>query len=285
MRTLVAGLLALSLGGLALAQDDKKKPEGQTQAERLKAVQKEVTDSLSVALKAQTNLQKVQKDKDADADAKKAAQEEFQKAVAAYQKARQTAGEKAIEIAKADPKTEAAADALAWGVGNATPGQRKEIVGLIREHHLGSAKIGPLVQSMAMAAATDKDAREFIEEVVEKNPHKDIKAGALYGLGLAIKRQAAPYDGPAPKNLDELVQKADAYLTRVVKEFGDVAPAGRKTTYAEMAKAQLAGLKNIALLQIGKVAPDILGEDADGKPFKLSDYRGKVVVLDFWGHW
>lgn len=38
-------------------------------------------------------------------------------------------------------------------------------------------------------------------------------------------------------------------------------------------------------LQIGMVAPDIEGEDLDGVPFKLSDYRGKVVVLDFWGDW
>jgi hypothetical protein len=32
-------------------------------------------------------------------------------------------------------------------------------------------------------------------------------------------------------------------------------------------------------------APEISGADIDGKPFKLSDYRGKVVVLDFWGNW
>ena len=31
--------------------------------------------------------------------------------------------------------------------------------------------------------------------------------------------------------------------------------------------------------------PDIRGEDMDGVPFALSDYRGKVVVLDFWGFW
>ena len=36
---------------------------------------------------------------------------------------------------------------------------------------------------------------------------------------------------------------------------------------------------------IGKIAPDIEGEDIDGVAFKLSDYRGKVVVLDFWGDW
>jgi cytochrome oxidase Cu insertion factor (SCO1/SenC/PrrC family) len=31
-----------------------------------------------------------------------------------------------------------------------------------------------------------------------------------------------------------------------------------------------------------KTAPDIAGVDADGKTFHLSDYRGKVVLLDFW---
>ena len=38
-------------------------------------------------------------------------------------------------------------------------------------------------------------------------------------------------------------------------------------------------------LQIGMEAPDIVGEDIDGTEFRLSDYRGKVVVLDFWGDW
>jgi peroxiredoxin len=37
-------------------------------------------------------------------------------------------------------------------------------------------------------------------------------------------------------------------------------------------------------LAVGKQAPDIEGQDQDGKQFKLSDYRGKVVLLDFWSH-
>jgi hypothetical protein len=40
-----------------------------------------------------------------------------------------------------------------------------------------------------------------------------------------------------------------------------------------------------ANLQVGQLAPDIVGSDFDGVAFKLSDYRGKVVVLDFWGDW
>lgn len=35
----------------------------------------------------------------------------------------------------------------------------------------------------------------------------------------------------------------------------------------------------------GKLAPDIAGTDIDGVAFKLSDYRGKVIMLDFWGSW
>jgi thiol-disulfide isomerase/thioredoxin len=35
----------------------------------------------------------------------------------------------------------------------------------------------------------------------------------------------------------------------------------------------------------GNRAPEIVGKDLDGKAMKLSDYRGKVVLLDFWAYW
>ena len=53
-------------------------------------------------------------------------------------------------------------------------------------------------------------------------------------------------------------------------------------TVAAKAQAELFEFRH---LFVGKEAPDIEGEDQDGKRFKLSDYRGKVVLIDFWSEY
>ena len=56
----------------------------------------------------------------------------------------------------------------------------------------------------------------------------------------------------------------------------------RKKTLGESAQDELFEMRELAF---GKTAPEIAGEDVDGQPLKLSDYRGKVVVLTFWASW
>jgi thiol-disulfide isomerase/thioredoxin len=56
----------------------------------------------------------------------------------------------------------------------------------------------------------------------------------------------------------------------------------RKRTLGQEAEARLDEIESLA---VGKAAPEIVGVDLDGVSRKLSDYRGKVVVLVFWGSW
>jgi len=56
---------------------------------------------------------------------------------------------------------------------------------------------------------------------------------------------------------------------------------GRSLTLKPLAEK----LADRASLDPGSVAPEFSFTDINGKPHRLSDYRGKVVLLDFWGIW
>jgi thiol-disulfide isomerase/thioredoxin len=58
------------------------------------------------------------------------------------------------------------------------------------------------------------------------------------------------------------------------------ASLAHKSTLGKEAADKLDVMVNFA---VGKPAPEIEGVDMDGKPLRLSDYKGKVVVLAFWG--
>jgi peroxiredoxin len=78
-------------------------------------------------------------------------------------------------------------------------------------------------------------------------------------------------------------------------QFGSLSPSQESRVLAhldQLAKsapdlaAVLPGVRRlITSLTIGKTAPEIAGVDLDGRPMRLSDSRGKVVVLTFTGEW
>ena len=104
-----------------------------------------------------------------------------------------------------------------------------------------------------------------------------MQAQACFGLAQSLKGRGEQEEG---KKGAELTKEAETYFDRVIDKFADV--KRNDDTLGDMAKRELFELRNLA---IGKVVPDIEGIDADGKKFKLSDYRGKVVLLDFWAKW
>ncbi|HKA18436.1 MAG TPA: TlpA disulfide reductase family protein [Blastocatellia bacterium] len=56
---------------------------------------------------------------------------------------------------------------------------------------------------------------------------------------------------------------------------------GRSLTLKPLAEK----LPDRASLDLGSATPEFSFTDINGKPRRLSDYRGKVVLLDFWGVW
>jgi hypothetical protein len=109
-------------------------------------------------------------------------------------------------------------------------------------------------------------AEKHLRKLLEKNPSEAVKNEAAYGLAVVLK------------NKDEASQpEAEKLLTSIIEN-----KSAADKNMAERAKSDLEDMK---VHGIGKSVPDIVGADLDGKEFKLSDYKGKVVLLDFWGFW
>ena len=70
-----------------------------------------------------------------------------------------------------------------------------------------------------------------------------------------------------------LIHYADVPNTISAPHFRDIAKLGDKASKS---------LHALEHLSIGAQAPDIVGQDFDGHPLNLKDYRGRVVVLSFW---
>jgi len=61
--------------------------------------------------------------------------------------------------------------------------------------------------------------------------------------------------------------------------------AGDFNNYVAGIEQRIAVRKANASLEVGQVAPDIDLPSPQGKNYKLSDLKGKVVLLDFWASW
>jgi peroxiredoxin len=54
---------------------------------------------------------------------------------------------------------------------------------------------------------------------------------------------------------------------------------------SEMGKPLQQQIKAAKVFAIGQQAPEFTQNDVDGKPVRLSDFKGKYVLLDFWASW
>ena len=198
----------------------------------------------------------------------------------------------AVELARADPKSDTAFAALEWVL--TTPrayyvGAGKPALELATGHYAADPRIGKAVAWVEKyfpigAGAPSDEAAAFIQAVAKKNPDRTVRGQAVMGLAHRAGDQFAAAEYEKSPDVEALAAEAEKAFEAVLKDYGDcprliVDNAG---TLGEQAKQELYELRH---LRVGKVAPEIEGEDLDGVKFKLSDYRGKVVVVNFWGNW
>lgn len=170
-------------------------------------------------------------------------------------------------------------------------------VALLRRFHLQSDGLGPVIDRMRHAYLLEFAG--FLRDVMRRNPHREMQALACLALarfqndrlGMAqlaeyrpqlIERYGVVFGADY---LPELIRVPRVERERRIEdlferatEYEDVrTPTG--DSVAEQASRELFGLRH---LTVGKLAPEIEGRDQDGLRFKLSDYRGKVVLLYFW---
>lgn len=178
-----------------------------------------------------------------------------------------------LKRAEKDAKEAGSADLIAWAAtrGSYLPGGEKAAQMLLEkypDHSAVSQVLNALGRNYSPAA--EKTLRKFAESSTKEN----VKAAATLALAKMLATRVDSL-GDNPSEADKVTAEAEKQFKAAIDLYKD---------NAAQKKAAESGLKALAI-RPGKEAPDIKGPDLDGKDFKLSDYRGKVVLLDFWGHW
>jgi hypothetical protein len=266
MRCLMLGALAMLVCTPALwAQNPPKdkpppvKPAGA--AEQYQAL-------LQDFQKAEQEFTKAYRDAKTDDDRQKVIKEKYP--------ALQKFPARFLELAQKNPKDPVALDAVLWVLLNTEGGPEVgKAMDLLVQNHLTNPKLLPLCQQLAQAPLNVGE--KVLRGVLDKNPSRELKGQAGLSLALALKNQS---EQEPSANSKKQAEEAEKLLDDVVTKYGDIKT--ERGTLADLAKPELYEIRHLA---VGKVAPEIEAEDSDGKKFKLSEYRGKVVVLDFWAKW
>ncbi|HEV2293643.1 MAG TPA: redoxin domain-containing protein [Tepidisphaeraceae bacterium] len=153
------------------------------------------------------------------------------------------------------------------------PAIYEEAANLIADRYASSPDISNFCEGLRSAPWAVPYERH-LRAVLQVNQDRFVRCSAQFALANVV--QAAAEDQQA---------EAEALFEQFLAEFDgkhSYHAQGIEQQYIAEAKGQLVELRQRA---VGKPAPEIAGIDLDDKPMKLSDYRGRVVLLNFWATW
>jgi peroxiredoxin len=130
------------------------------------------------------------------------------------------------------------------------------------------AQFTPDIVTFLLAEATPEGlgiekAAGFLDQIAKGASKTEVRATAMWTKSKVYQKSAKP-----------------EFKELAIKSAKDLLTVYPKCTEAAEARAVLFQLEN---LQVGMTVPDVTTSDVDGNAFKLSDTRGKVTVLLFFG--
>lgn len=209
-----------------------------------------------------------------------------------------------LALAGEAPGDPAAIDALTWVAMRclyAPPGERA--LAILARDHSRSDRLKDYCGQDSLYGEPYAPYEGFLRAVLRDNPDREVRGRACLALAghLKMAKEAtasslvggthlrnptaatrANFERIRSRGLDAVAAESAALFEEVIAKYADLAIATNFPANAgEFARGQLFELRNLV---IGARAPEIEGRDAQGRPLKLSDYRGRVVVLDFGSH-
>ena len=209
-------------------------------------------------------------------------------------------------LAEAHPDDPAALDSLVWVASECVFGPEAErALGMIARDHGRSERLKDFCGECSRYGEPFPAYEAMLRAILKDNPHRDVRGAATLALADHLKTSKERTESnlitialfgehtlnkSTLKNLQEMKERgidkvgaeSEALFQTVIDRYPDLRiESNYPQNAAELAKGELAVLRNFA---IGRRAPEIVGKDIHGKPMRLSDYRGKVVVLDFGSH-
>lgn len=181
-----------------------------------------------------------------------------------------------MALANRNPDSKTELDALKWVC------QRSRVSGTEQRHaHLRPQAAQRLLDKYADRAELADAVGSIIYSVPESyaaaeklmaSPHREVQGQARFTAARMLTNRYQ-YQGNDPV----LHAEAIRLYQEVIADYADLKSGS--TTLGDVAELALFQLQH---LQDGKMAPEIEGVDLNGRPMKISDFQGQVVVIHYW---
>ncbi len=130
---------------------------------------------------------------------------------------------------------------------------------------------------------------KFFEEMASEADDPVLRANGKYYLAAGMMRAANHQFVLPAEDREVLRQRAIEAATGLSAGVEEEQFLGlhhdRMATSQTLAKAEAELLRSLHHGSVGAMLPEVTGKRLDGLEERLSDYRGRIVLLDFWATW